>query len=352
MAHLLDHDHRGFLVQNLIDRRHAAELHQRLDDLGGLDRHLVRKFAYRDRFRHGNLAHDRFRRLRKPGLLCRRCRRSVSGAAARMPAAHPSARVAASFDHAPSHGIVTQNGRRLYLLRLPLSLAFLALGFGRMQRALRGRGRGARHGSLLQRRLRLAFGLLLLRLALLSFLLVSQFLRLDLGQLPLTACFVLAQLDFLGVQRGGCRCCWGRSRRRRRRPLLPALGGRLGRIALHEHPLLAHLHLDRARLAHGVGFLDLARLLAREGDLVLRLRGSVRFAQILQKPGLVLLRQRVLGDAFLHARGAQLLEQDRWRYFKLAGELCDAGLSHVTGPPCALPDPWRLRPRTSAHVLP
>ena len=43
VAHLLDHQHGGLLVQRLIDRRHDADVHQHLDDLGRLDGHLLRQ---------------------------------------------------------------------------------------------------------------------------------------------------------------------------------------------------------------------------------------------------------------------------------------------------------------------
>ena len=81
---------------------------------------------------------------------------------------------------------------------------------------------------------------------------------------------------------------------------------RLGLVALDEHALLAHLDLDRARLARGAGRLDLGRLLARERDLLLRLAGgAVLLLQVLEQLGLVLLGQVV---AFLLAGDARLAE--------------------------------------------
>ena len=62
VAHFLDHDHRGFLVEHLVDRHHAAQLHQHLDDFGRLDRHLVGQIAHRDGLGHRDLAHHRFGR--------------------------------------------------------------------------------------------------------------------------------------------------------------------------------------------------------------------------------------------------------------------------------------------------
>ena len=59
VTHLLGQDHRRFLVEHLVDRDHLAHLHQRLDDLGGLDRHLVRELGDGDRFRNRDFADDR-----------------------------------------------------------------------------------------------------------------------------------------------------------------------------------------------------------------------------------------------------------------------------------------------------
>ena len=52
VAHFLDDDHRRVLVELLVDGDHLAHLHQRLDHLGGLDRHLVRQLGDRDGLRH------------------------------------------------------------------------------------------------------------------------------------------------------------------------------------------------------------------------------------------------------------------------------------------------------------
>jgi hypothetical protein len=46
VAHFLDHDHGRFLVQLLVDGDHLAQLHQLLDDLGGLHAHLVRQVGH------------------------------------------------------------------------------------------------------------------------------------------------------------------------------------------------------------------------------------------------------------------------------------------------------------------
>ena len=71
-------------------------------------------------------------------------------------------------------------------------------------------------------------------------------------------------------------------------------------LAPDQHALLAHLDLDRARLAGRVRRLDLRRLLARQRDPLLRLRRSaVLLAQVVEQARLVLLGELV---AFLLAR--------------------------------------------------
>ncbi len=57
VAHLLDHQHRGILLDHLIDRRHHAHVHHDFDDFGRLDRHLLRELADRHGLADGNFAH-------------------------------------------------------------------------------------------------------------------------------------------------------------------------------------------------------------------------------------------------------------------------------------------------------
>ena len=52
VAHFFHHDHRGVLVQRLVDGDHLAHLHQRLDHFRRLDCHLVRQFGHSNGFRH------------------------------------------------------------------------------------------------------------------------------------------------------------------------------------------------------------------------------------------------------------------------------------------------------------
>ena len=58
VAHLFDQDHRRFLIEHLIDGDHRAKLHRRLDDLGSLDRHLVRKIRNGDGLGNRDLANE------------------------------------------------------------------------------------------------------------------------------------------------------------------------------------------------------------------------------------------------------------------------------------------------------
>jgi hypothetical protein len=62
VAHFLDHDHGRVLVQRLVDGDHLAQLHQVLDDLGGLDRHLVGQFGHSDGLGHVHFQHAGFDR--------------------------------------------------------------------------------------------------------------------------------------------------------------------------------------------------------------------------------------------------------------------------------------------------
>jgi hypothetical protein len=52
VAHFLDHDHRRFLVEHLVDGDHLPSFISVLDDLGRLHRHLVRQVGDGDGFGH------------------------------------------------------------------------------------------------------------------------------------------------------------------------------------------------------------------------------------------------------------------------------------------------------------
>ena len=334
VAHLLDHDHRGLLVEHLVDGGHGAELHQGLDDLGGLHRHAVSQLADGDGLGHRDLAHQRLGGLRERRFAAAAL---VPGAAAHMPASHAAAGVAAGLDLAPAHGVVAQHRGGLRLLRLLVGLRFRCLG-----RVQRGSSCRSGFGDFL-------VGLLLFGFPAFAFLLLAQLGGLQLRELLLATRFLFAQLQLANID------AW--CGRRRRRSLRRDRGGRdLGRIALHEDAFLAHLDLHRAVLAGGIGLADLAGLLAGQRDLVLALDGAVRAAQVFQQPRLVLVAERVLGHALFHPGRAQLLEQHRGRHLQLARKLGDAGLRHVTRPPASWPASRpRSRPacpRTSARAPP
>ena len=63
VAHFLDHQHRGFLIQRLVDGNHHAHAHQHLDDLGSLDRHARGQIGHGDGVRHFNSQLFRLDRL-------------------------------------------------------------------------------------------------------------------------------------------------------------------------------------------------------------------------------------------------------------------------------------------------
>jgi hypothetical protein len=102
-------------------------------------------------------------------------------------------------------------------------------------------------------------------------------------------------------------------------------------VALDEDTLLAHLDLDRARLAAGIGLLDLAGALARQRDLLALAgrRRAMRGAKKLEQTFLVGLGQGVVGRALAQAGRLQLLEQRRRGAIELRGELGDGGHGHV-----------------------
>ena len=183
-----------------------------------------------------------------------------------------------------------------------------------MQRALHGCGVGRLCGRRLcflgRFSFRSDFCLLLAAL-----LLLGRIFRLARGKLGLLSRFLLSTGDLLRVEH--------RFRRFRR--------GRLGlrRFPLDQHPLLAHLHLDGARLARAVRFADLARLPAGQRDLLLGFPGAMRLAKVVEQLGLVLLgERRLLGEHLFHSGRMQLLDEQCRRQPKLRCKLCDIDLRH------------------------
>ena len=65
VAHFLDDDHRGVLVEHLVDRHHLAHLHEGLDDFGRLDAHLVGEVRNRNGFGDLHFTHHGFHGLRR-----------------------------------------------------------------------------------------------------------------------------------------------------------------------------------------------------------------------------------------------------------------------------------------------
>ena len=55
MAHLFGHQLCGFLVDDLVDGCHCAQLHHRFDDLRAFDGHLVRQLAHGNGFADHNV---------------------------------------------------------------------------------------------------------------------------------------------------------------------------------------------------------------------------------------------------------------------------------------------------------
>ena len=58
MAHFFHHNHGRFLVEHLIDGNHLAHLHECLDHLCALNRHLVGEVCHRNGFGNMHLAHN------------------------------------------------------------------------------------------------------------------------------------------------------------------------------------------------------------------------------------------------------------------------------------------------------
>jgi hypothetical protein len=73
VAELLDHQHRGVVIDGLIDGRHDAHLEQRLDHFRTLNGHLLGKFGHDVGIAHEHVADDRRGRTRE-AVWASRCR--------------------------------------------------------------------------------------------------------------------------------------------------------------------------------------------------------------------------------------------------------------------------------------
>ena len=69
VTQLFYHNHRGVLVEYLVDRDHLPHFHQTFDDFGSFDRHFVRQIGHGNGFRHVNLVNHRLGRSGKSALI-------------------------------------------------------------------------------------------------------------------------------------------------------------------------------------------------------------------------------------------------------------------------------------------
>ena len=357
VAQLTHQNHRGFLIEYLVDGDHRAHFHHDLDDLGRLHRHFLRELTDRDGFRHHHFANDRLGRCLK--ITCLVVFMAVFATAA-APAIAPTAGVATGFDAATFGQIVSPGtcGLDGFLDRFLVGFCFFFTGFQHwlVQRALAGRRIFLQHHSLanaraifgrcvcrrrsLRRvccsRCHATFGGALGRFFLarvgrlgnggwrfLSNFLVFfaaafrrrfGFLFGLLGQqrgLPLFFTAALGQFDF--VQ--------NRLRRLDRQHRL----NHLGLFDLHKRALFANFNLNRARLTGRVGLLDFSDRLARERDFFLFFGVTVSLLQIGQQMRLVIFRKAIGRNLGRDAGRLQLDKQKLLRELKLLGKLCDGG---------------------------
>jgi hypothetical protein len=131
VAHFLDDDHRRLLVELLVDGDHLAELHQLLDDLAGLHRHLVRQVGHRDGLGHVHLLHLLLGRGVKPRSALAAF--AAAAAAARRAPAGARAAVAARLQRALLGHVVGPAGRQLLALDLLLVARLGGSGRRRLQ---------------------------------------------------------------------------------------------------------------------------------------------------------------------------------------------------------------------------
>ena len=332
VPHLFHQNHRGFLIQHLVDGHHRTHLHQGLDDFGRLDRHLLRQIGHADGFRNSHFLHDRLGGQGESVL------RRLMFCVLVMP---PGAQGTAAAQTDPGARIQRARRRTFLVSRLVPRTLLDGGSFGRLARRPRHFVAGLEGGFVqgafrhFNRHCHHRFGCFSHRLrfnffrhrfdcglALAARLFGFQIGRLAGGQLGRHARFFLARLDFLLVQhrrrrghaaRFFCRC-------RRNDFLLDGTAWRGNRA------LLAHFDLNRARTPATVGFFDRRCLAPGYRDLALA--RAVRAAQVLQQLGLVLFGDRV-GIFFLADSGRlQLLQQQFDRQSKLAGKLRYIYFSH------------------------
>ena len=334
VAHLLDHQHGGVLVDGLVDGGHQTQVHHDLDDFGGLDRHLLGEFLRGDRLADADLADDlRGRQLETVPLLHAHGRFALADAllllAARRVATDVQFRTAV-FRTTVAVGLSGRlDGLGLHRGTLRCRRRFGTttgatgpIGVGLLSVTLLGLATGFL-GGLAGGRLFLDAPAVLRLEALGLTTLVLVTLAFGLGGL-----FRLARLEVV-LRRGGARLLFEH-------------------ITLDVGAFDTHLDVDRARTASGAGELDLALLLALQGDLSRRgglvdLLAALPVAatQMRQQLELRLVADPVVRTLDLDARLVELHQQLLDRHLEHLGELGNRYIGHGylnRGPP-----------RTSAH---
>ena len=309
MAHLLDDQHGGVLLDHLVYRRHDAHVHHDLDDFGGLDCHLLGEFGDRDRLGDRDLAHHPGGRHLE-AVLAVGVTEGAPPAIAGFLLLVAIADVTDDMQFLPAVApalVIDRLGRRLAWLRgrgLALALGdFLGLDLGRSPRLFLGTALAVfLVGALL-----VLLGDLLQLEALLLAALVLLPLRSGLhGFLGLALAVDLLLLQAHLVLEG---------------------------LALDVGALGAHLDVDRAGPALGAGELQLGLRLALQRDLVeagvealLVIRMTA--AQVGQQLMLRLLADHVLGTFNADSRLVQLQKEPVDRHLQHFRELRNRNICH------------------------
>ncbi len=311
VAHFLDHQHCGVLLDHLIDRRHHAHVHHDLDDFGGLDRHFLRQLADRHGLADRHLAHHpRSRHLESVLAYRHRCHGTaapVAGLLLLVARAHVADDV--QFLPAVAGGLVVHlDARGLARLgRGGLALAlgyFTRLHFGHAARLFLG-------SPLAVLLVAAAPALLLQALAVEALLLEPLVLGLFDGGPRLLLALALPVELFLLVAR-----------------LI------FEHLALDVGALAAHLDVDGARAALRARELQFRLRFAPQGDLArsrvgLHVVVAVAAPQVRQQLVLRILADHVLGALDPDSRLIELLQQPIDRHFQHLGELGDGNVCHT-----------------------
>ncbi|GIX22157.1 MAG: hypothetical protein KatS3mg121_0940 [Gammaproteobacteria bacterium] len=308
VTHFLHHQHRGVLVERLVDGRHHPHAHQGLDQLGRLDGHRLGELGDGDGFGHAHLAHDRRGGLLETVLAPQARAGRGAGLAAAAELGGDVQLLAAALAEAVV--LVALGG--LAAAALLFGLGRLALG-RRRRRGLRGggggRGRlrlGLRLGRVAAALGRLCLGLAARLLGTLTLELLGLAALLG-GDLP-RFLFTLAALFGLALER----LALGRQPRR----ILAAAALLTARGRGDDAAPLAHFDRDRLgrSAAHagsasgGARQTDLADAAALQGHAP-RLAAAVAAAQEFEQLQLLGVGDRVIRRAFLHTGVRELLQQ-------------------------------------------